>query len=90
MRKQGGYYATVTRDDVEFEIEFSYTPGTPDVWYLPNGDPGYPGDPAELEIISITLWGVELIKAIPDDTLEKISTYLEENIDDYIEDNGGY
>lgn len=23
-------------------------PGTPDVMYLPNGDPGYPGDPAEL------------------------------------------
>lgn len=22
-------------------------PGTPDVFYLPNGDPGYPGDPAE-------------------------------------------
>lgn len=22
-------------------------PGTPDVFYLPNGDPGYPGDPPE-------------------------------------------
>ena len=90
MRKQGGYYATVPQDDVEFNIEFSYSPGTPDVWYLPNGDPGYPGDPAEIDIISIELWGVELIKGIDEDALEKFYRYLEDHIEDYIEEDGGY
>jgi hypothetical protein len=26
-----------------------YCPATPDVYYLSNGDPGYPGDPEELD-----------------------------------------
>jgi hypothetical protein len=30
-------------------VTFDYSPGTPDVMYLPNGDPGYPGDPEEFE-----------------------------------------
>ena len=30
-------------------IDAWYSPGTPDVMYLPNGDPGYPGDPPEVE-----------------------------------------
>jgi hypothetical protein len=34
---------------LELEVEYSYSPGTPDVHYLPNGDPGYPGDPPEVE-----------------------------------------
>ena len=39
---------------------------------------------------SIELWGVELIKSIPEETLEKFYRYLEDHIDDYIEDDGGY
>ena len=31
------------------EGELEYQPATPDVWYLSNGDPGYPGDPAEVD-----------------------------------------
>lgn len=34
---------------------FDYSPGTPDVMYLPNGDPGYPGDPEEFEVTAIEL-----------------------------------
>ncbi len=35
---------------IDFSFDWSYSPATPDVWYLSNGDPGYPGDPAECEI----------------------------------------
>lgn len=34
-------------------IHFNYSPGTPDRMYLPNGDPGYPGDPSEVDILSL-------------------------------------
>lgn len=34
--------------------EWDYYPGTPDVHTLRNGDPGYPGDPPELNILSLT------------------------------------
>ena len=36
------------------DINFDYSPATPDVFYLRNGDPGYPGSDAELSILSIT------------------------------------
>jgi hypothetical protein len=35
--------------------EIDYSPSTPDVMYLPNGDPGYPGDPEEFEITKVSL-----------------------------------
>lgn len=40
--------------DAEHEIEFEYRAGRPAVWYLRNGDPGYPAEPDELEVIKIT------------------------------------
>lgn len=42
---------------MSFDAVVSYTPGTPDVWYLSNGDPGYPGDPPELEFEALTVDG---------------------------------
>jgi hypothetical protein len=49
---------TVEFDDgpitaIDFSFEWDYSPSTPDVWYLRNGDPGYPGDPEEMEITEI-------------------------------------
>jgi len=44
-------------------VEPLYFEGTPDVRYLPNGDPGYPGDPPEYEcpacfcVDAPLLWG---------------------------------
>lgn len=38
----------------EQTISFEFRPGRPAVMYLRNGDPGYPADPDELEVISIT------------------------------------
>jgi hypothetical protein len=38
-------------------ITFNYTPGRPARWYLRNGDPGYPAEPAEIDLH--TVWLVE-------------------------------
>ncbi len=38
----------------EQTISFEFRPGRPARMYLRNGDPGYPADPDELEVISIT------------------------------------
>ena len=67
---------TIAIDDVELEIQFSYTPGRPAVMYLPNGDPGYPADPAEVDIEEIHVWGVDVTKSVPD----RIYDYLKERI----------
>lgn len=38
----------------EVEVEASYTPGSPAVMYLRNGDPGHPEEPDEVEILKVT------------------------------------
>ena len=40
----------------QLRVTFDFTPGTPDVMYLDNGDPGYPGDPEELQITKFELF----------------------------------
>ena len=43
----------VNGDELDVVVEYTYSPGTPDVMYLSNGDPGYPGDPAECEVEAV-------------------------------------
>lgn len=67
--------------ELDVVVEGTYTPATPDVMYLPNGDPGYPGDPAELEIdeVRIERFGGILVK--PPILLDKkaLGDFWEEN-----------
>lgn len=55
---------TINVGQVELEVTGKYYPGTPDVWYLPNGDPGYPGDSESFDIESVTYNGVEISDVI--------------------------
>ena len=45
---------TLSYGPLTLDIAFDFFPATPDVPYLRNGDPGYPGSAAELSILSIT------------------------------------
>lgn len=45
---------TVNDEEIEVTVEGSYTPGYAGRWYAPNGDPGDPPEPAEVEVESIT------------------------------------
>ena len=81
-------YSTIPMDDIEFEVSYTYTPATPDVWYLPNGDPGYPGDPAEADIQSIKLWGVDMLEAMPEKIFQQIYDRVLEEAAEYEPDEG--
>jgi len=35
----------------EVEVEVDYYPGDPGRRYMPNGDPGYPPEPAEIDLV---------------------------------------
>jgi hypothetical protein len=35
------------------QVKYTFTPGTPDVWYLKNGYPGDPSSPPEIEITDV-------------------------------------
>lgn len=61
-------------------VTYSYTPGTPDTMYKPNGDPGDPGDPEEFEVEAVTVAGVditEVLLACSDEGDEIPSPFLE-------------
>jgi len=64
--------------DVTFAV--IYSPATPDVRYLSNGDPGYPGDPAELEVISAKVGDVDIASLLPedDDLYDRLCECVEE------------
>lgn len=46
-------YCEVSTDAGDLLVGYEYSPGRPGRMYMPNGDPGYPDEPAELQIIEI-------------------------------------
>ena len=44
---------TLPNTDLEVEVVFYYSPAVRGRQYMPNGDPGYEDEPAELEIEQI-------------------------------------
>jgi hypothetical protein len=44
---------TISWNDKNYKVSWTFYPSTPDVWHLPNGDPGYPGSPEEADIESM-------------------------------------
>ena len=51
----GSKTAALTLAGVEKDVtvEFDYTKGCDAVMYLPNGDPGYPAEPDEMEVTAV-------------------------------------
>ena len=81
--------STTVTIELEVEVDFDYTPGTPDVMYLPNGDPGYPGEAPELEVTRVyarTKQGkpmiVDLINCLTDDDVRAIEDGIIEGLGD--------
>lgn len=59
-------------DDEPLVVEFDITPGRPGRLYLSNGDPGYPPEPAEVDIISVLRAGTEILPTLPTPLFDKI------------------
>lgn len=55
---------TINYNGVELEVTGKYSPATPDVFYLRNGDPGHPGDPEEFSISSVSYEGTDVTNLI--------------------------
>jgi len=86
------HLTTTSYIELEFEIEFDYQAGTPDVWYLPNGDPGYPGDPEELDVteVCVVLYDAEgkpHRRPVPDEWLQFLSRHYEDDLREAIEES---
>ena len=73
---------TLRGEDVEAQVEFDFLRGAPGRWYMPNGDPGYPDEPDELEVNSIVIDGVEQ-EQLPVESLD----IIEQACWDWVEDH---
>ena len=93
IEELGVYY----NSDLSVAVEFEGTEYEPAVYYLPNGDPGYPEVPASFDLIGLrvesytSMYPRRTIKRSerPDwfEVLDKIATkYVEDHIDDYCEE----
>lgn len=45
---------------ITVDVDFYYYPGRPAVHYLPNGDPGYPEEFPEVDILHVWLEGTDI------------------------------
>ena len=67
---------TLPGTDLTVAVEFYYTEGSPGCNYMPNGDPGYEDEPAELEIVQVLVNNCDIMQALSEETLEAIETKL--------------
>jgi hypothetical protein len=67
---------TIAYKGIDFEVEFTYYPGSPEVRYLSNGDPGYPEELESFEFHSITHKGDEFIQFFDGKDFREIENIL--------------
>ncbi len=67
-------------------VEYTFQRGAPAVMYLRNGDPGYPAEPDEIEIVAVRLNGHDIKPLLSDRFLDDLEEELAENHDDSPDD----
>ena len=70
-------------DGTEIEVQWEITPGDPGCMYQRNGDPGWPPEPDDVEIVGAFIPGSRIVLALSAEDAERIATQiLEEDHDD--------
>jgi len=77
---------TVTLDlgalgEVEVVVDYTYSAGRPGKMYLRNGDPGYPEEPAEVEIMNVWFHELCILKYLTDKALDALYDTIINNHD---------
>lgn len=75
--------ARISIGDVDLDVWGEYSPETPDVWYLSNGDPGYPGEPEYFEINKIFYNDVDITDIVEAMNMLFLSTLRVNHIENY-------
>jgi len=79
---------TLPYTDLIVDIEYYYTPAVPGRQYMANGDPGYPDEPAECELIEVsTLEGIAISQALSQECLDRLEEMI---LEDASSDGGDY
>ena len=63
----------------EISVDYTYSAGRPGKMYLRNGDPGYPEEPAEVEIVNVWLYGICVLQYITDKSYDSLLDTITSN-----------
>ena len=71
---------TLPFTDLQVNVRFVYTQAVPGRQYMANGNPGYPDEPAECELISVTtIEGLDLTQALSQECLDRLEEMIIED-----------
>lgn len=74
------------RGEVDAIVHAKFHEGRPGRNYMPNGDPGYPDDPPEVEVIAVMYNGIDYVNVVGealsenDSFCEKVSKLYAESL----------
>ncbi len=63
----------------EVQVDYTYSAGRPGKMYMPNGDPGYPDEPAEAEILNVWLYGLDVLQYLTDNSYDSLLDTITSN-----------
>ncbi len=63
----------------EVQVDYTYSAGRPGKMYMPNGDPGYPDEPAEAEILNVWLYGLDVLQYLTDNSYDSLLDTISNN-----------
>ena len=63
----------------EISVDYTYNAGRPGKMYLRNGDPGYPDEPAEAEILNVWLYGRDVLQYLTDKSYDSLLDTITSN-----------
>ena len=72
----------------EVTVQYDYSPGRPGRMYMPNGDPGYPDEPAECYVLKVFMDGHDVTWLL-EDHLNEDETFAEAVMENH-QDGGDY
>ena len=65
----------------EVQVDYTYSAGRPGKMYMPNGAPGYPDEPAEVEIVTVWLYGGCVLQYLTDKSYDSLLDTITSNHD---------
>lgn len=72
--------AFIKIENVVLDVSYEVIPEEPMIWSYPNGDPGHPGSPTDIDIHSIKHGEVELLPFLKEEIIKEIEDKIYGNL----------
>lgn len=73
--------------ETDLAVKVDYYAGSPDVYYQRNGDPGWPGDPPEMEVLEVVESATKKSREDLVEGLQKSDLFYEQVVNEIDEDD---